>query len=67
MMKSIGADKVIDYTKEDFNKNGEVYYVIYDVVGKSSFSDIKRSLKKKVSIIYPTLGFHIFFEVNDLQ
>ncbi len=46
MMKSIGADKVIDYTKEDFTKNGEIYDVIFDVIGKSSFSDCKRSLKK---------------------
>ncbi|MFX1239535.1 MAG: NAD(P)-dependent alcohol dehydrogenase, partial [Promethearchaeota archaeon] len=47
MVKSLGADKVIDYTKEDFSKNGEIYDVIFDAVGKCSFSDCKRSLKKK--------------------
>ncbi|MEA3439717.1 MAG: NAD(P)-dependent alcohol dehydrogenase [Chloroflexota bacterium] len=46
LVKSLGADKVIDYTKEDFSKSGETYDVIFDTVGKSSFSDCKRSLKK---------------------
>ena len=46
-MKSLGADKEIDYTKEDFNKSDEIYDVIFDTVGKSSFSDCKKSLKKK--------------------
>lgn len=46
MLRSIGADQVIDYTREDFTKNGEVYDVIFDVVGKSSFSRSERSLKR---------------------
>jgi len=47
MVKSIGADKVIDYTKEDFTKSGQTYDIIFDAVGKSSFSRCKRSLKKR--------------------
>jgi len=43
-VKSLGADKVIDYTKEDFTQNGETYDLIYDILGKSSFSHCKNSL-----------------------
>lgn len=44
-MKALGADKVMDYTKEDFTKNGETYDLIFDILGKSSFSRCKKSLK----------------------
>jgi NADPH:quinone reductase-like Zn-dependent oxidoreductase len=46
-VKSLGADQVIDYTKEDFTQNGETYDLILDVLGKSSFSRCKGSLKQK--------------------
>jgi NADPH:quinone reductase-like Zn-dependent oxidoreductase len=46
MVKSLGADKVIDYTQEDFAQSGETYDVIFDAVGKFSFSRGKKSLKK---------------------
>ena len=47
LVKSLGADKVVDYTKEDFTESGETYGIIFDTVGKSSFSGCVRSLKKK--------------------
>ena len=43
-VKKLGADKVIDYTREDFTKNGETYDVILDILGKSSFAACKNSL-----------------------
>lgn len=46
MVRSIGADKVIDYTQEDFTKNGQTYDVIYDTVMKTSFSRCTNSLKE---------------------
>jgi len=51
-VKSLGAAKVIDYTKEDFTQNGETYDLIFDILGRSSFSRCKRSLKPN--------GIHLF-------
>jgi NADPH:quinone reductase-like Zn-dependent oxidoreductase len=45
MVRSLGADKVIDYTKEDFTKSAEAYDIIFDAVGKSSFARCKGSLR----------------------
>jgi NADPH2:quinone reductase len=46
LVRSLGADSVIDYTAEDFTASGRTYDIIFDSVGKSSFSRCKRSLKK---------------------
>ena len=58
LVKSLGADKVIDYSKEDFTKSGQTYDIIFDTVNKSSFSRCKSSLKQRGVYLatYPTLA-----------
>ena len=56
-MSALGAATVIDYTREDFTKNGETYDVIVDAVGKHSFRRCRRSLKPGGIYIETDLGF----------
>lgn len=51
-VKSLGADKVIDYTKEDFAQNGETYDLIFEVLGKSLFCDCQNSLTQNGVYLY---------------
>src|SRR5512138_2192201 len=44
-VRSLGADQVIDYTRGDFTRNGETYDLIFDILGRSSFSRCQNSLK----------------------
>lgn len=64
LVNSLGADKVIDYTREDFTKSGETYDAIFDAVGKSSRSGSKRSLKKKG--LYLSVGTSTTLKSEDL-
>jgi len=51
LVKSLGADKVIDYTKEDFAESGETYDVIFETVNKASVSKCVKSLRKNGTLI----------------
>ena len=57
MIRSIGADQVIDYTQEDFTQNGETYDVVFDVVGKSPFSISEKSLTNEGVYVSSNPGF----------
>jgi NADPH:quinone reductase-like Zn-dependent oxidoreductase len=57
LVRSLGADRVIDYTREDFTKNGETYDVAFDAVGKHSFRRCRRSLKPGGIYLETDLGF----------
>ncbi|OEU63327.1 MAG: hypothetical protein BBJ57_05570 [Desulfobacterales bacterium PC51MH44] len=62
LVKSVGADRVIDYTKEDFTKRGETYDIIFDTFGKSPFSG-SRSLKKEGIYLFATYGLLQLFQM----
>jgi NADPH:quinone reductase-like Zn-dependent oxidoreductase len=57
LLAALGADRVIDYSQEDFTNNGETYDVVFDAVGKHSFRRCRRSLKRGGIFIETDLGF----------
>jgi len=57
LVKSLGANKVIDYTKEDFTKDEEKYNFVFDAVGKSSFAKCKPLLQSSGIYISSDLGY----------
>jgi NADPH:quinone reductase-like Zn-dependent oxidoreductase len=57
LLRSLGADEVIDYEREDFTKNGRTYDVVFDAVGKHSFRRARRSLKHGGTFVETDLGF----------
>jgi NADPH:quinone reductase-like Zn-dependent oxidoreductase len=56
MVRSLGADKVIDYTKEDFTKNGKTYDLIFDIVGATTFNRCQDSLTPKGVFLQNIMG-----------
>lgn len=46
LVRPLGADQVVDYTADDFTTRGQAYDIVFDAVGKSSFSRCKRALKQ---------------------
>jgi NADPH:quinone reductase-like Zn-dependent oxidoreductase len=62
-VKSLGADKVIDYTKEDFAHNGDTYDLIFDVLGRSSFSRCKNSLNQNGTLFYASFKMKQFIQM----
>jgi NADPH:quinone reductase-like Zn-dependent oxidoreductase len=57
LVRSLGADEVVDYTKEDFTRNGETYDVVFDAVGKHSFRRSRGSLREGGIFLETDLGF----------
>jgi NADPH:quinone reductase-like Zn-dependent oxidoreductase len=57
LVRSLGADEVIDYEREDFTRNGEIYDTVFDAVGKHSFRRARRSLKPGGVFIETDLGY----------
>ena len=60
LVNSIGADKVIDYKKEDFTKSGDTYDIIFDLVGKTTFSKCKNLLNKNGKFLQAAITLNIF-------
>ena len=58
MVKSLGADKVIDYTKEDFAESGELYDLVFDAVGKSTPSQCKKALVPNGKFVTVKKGYY---------
>ena len=63
LVKSLGADHVVDYTREDFTGSGETYDIIFDTVGKLSFSQCKGSLKKNGMFLEAAITAAVFRHV----
>lgn len=63
MVKALGADHVIDYTKEDFTQNGETYDLIFDVLGKASFARCKNSLTPNGRLLYASFKMRQVFQM----
>jgi NADPH:quinone reductase-like Zn-dependent oxidoreductase len=62
LVKSLGADKVVDYIKEDFAQTGDTYDIIFDTVGKSSFAHCRKALNTNGKYIATVMTFKIILQ-----
>ncbi len=63
LVRSLGADHVIDYNKNDFTQNHDQYDIIYDTIGSSSFTNSKKALKPKGVFVSPVLKTGLLFRI----
>lgn len=63
LVKSLGAEKLIDYSHEDFTKRNEAYDVIFDTVGKTSYRKCRKILSKNGVYISPVLSVPLLFDM----
>lgn len=63
LVKSLGADYVIDYTQQDFTKNGKRYDLIFDTVYKCPFRECKNSLTQKGMYLSPVISFPLLMQI----
>ena len=63
LVQSLGADRVIDYTKEDFTRNGKTYDIVFDAVGKRSFSHCRDSLAPNGVYLTTVVGLPILLQM----
>ncbi len=62
LVKSLGAEKVVDYTKEDFTRTGDTYDIIFDTVGKSSFAHCRMALKPNGKYIATVMNLKLILQ-----
>ena len=63
LVRSLGADQVVDYTQEDFTRSGKQYDLIFDTVGKSSFGRSRRALTQNGAYLSPVLSFPLLLQM----
>jgi NADPH:quinone reductase-like Zn-dependent oxidoreductase len=63
LVRSLGADRVIDYKQEEFTQNGQTYDIIFDTVGKSSYARCKGSLTQEGVYLNPVLGLPLLLQM----